>query len=58
MLTLKIEPVICDTICFYDLDGFTKDFFWGGAFIGNKQRFLIFCHLFLPIQGFGICFKK
>ena len=42
MLTLKIEPVICDTVCFYDLDGFTKDFFLGGAFIGNKQRFLIF----------------
>lgn len=28
MLTLKMESVICDTKHFYDLDGFTKDFFF------------------------------
>lgn len=33
-----------------------KIFFFG--FLGNKQRFSIFCHLFLPTQGFGICLKK
>ena len=49
MLTLKMESVICDIKHFYDLDGFTKDFFFG--FLGNKQRFLIFCHLFYPSKA-------